>query len=247
VMRKVTRHTIPWLFGLGIACYLDRTNLAFAAVQLSRDLELSCTVYGLGAALFFIGYSFQIPSTIACRRFGAPLWLSIIVGVWGLVAMAFAATTGKVMFLVLRVALGLAECGTFPGIWHHLSQFYTPQELGSAYATVVTSTALAQVVGAPMAAAILSLDGVGGLRGWQWLFISEGALTIAFAALLKANLAKSPSEATYLTPSERAWLQRRQDMQPSAGGAENVTLQFNAAARKNFRCSLHTHIHTISC
>ena len=232
IMRKVTTHTIPWLFALGVVCYLDRTNLAFAAVQLSQDLQLSCAVYGLGAALFFVGYSFQIPSMMACRHFGAPLWLSATVAVWGIVAMSFAAVKGKTMFLLLRVALGLAECGTFPGIWHHLSHFYSTDELGTAYATVATSTALAQVIGAPLAAGILSLDGFGGLRGWQWLFLSEGMITIAFAVFLRINLVEKPSKARFLNPTEREWLQNRQDNQPMTGGATGLLGQVKSAKSK---------------
>ena len=238
IMRKVSRHTIPWLFALGVVCYLDRTNLAFAAVQLSQDLGFSCAIYGLGAALFFVGYSFQIPSTMACRRFGAPAWLSGTVLVWGCVAMAFAGVTGTGMFLVLRVALGLAECGTFPGIWHHLSNFYSVDELGSAYATVATSTALAQVIGAPIAAGILSLDGFAGLKGWQWLFISEGLFTIVFACFLRIFLVEKPSKARFLTASEREWLQNRQNNQPTAGGATGMHLQMKSAKSKSKLCNI---------
>ena len=237
IMKKIDRHLIPWFFSLGVCCYLDRTNLAFAAVQLSQHLGLSCATYGLGAGLFFLGYSFQVPSNMMLARLGAPTWLSIMVIVWGCVAAAFAFTNSTTMFLILRVALGLAECGTFPGIWTHLSRFYTPRELGPAYAAVTTSTALAQVIGAPLAALILSFDGAFGLEGWQWLFIIEGVTTLIFGVLLKIFLAPSPATATCLTPEERKWLQRRQDGQPTASNDNSFRAQLRAAqgALKNWR------------
>lgn len=234
VVRKVDRHLIPWLFFLAVVCYLDRTNLSFAAVQLSRDLGLSCSAYGLGAGLFFIGYfCFQVPSNMILARVGAPIWLSATVIAWGFVAGSFAFLNGTTMFLILRVALGMAECGTFPGIWLHLSKFYTPRELGRAYATVATSTALAQVIGAPLAAGILSMDGALGLRGWQWLFLTEGTSTIVFGILLRAFLVLSPEKAGFLTQEERTWLQRRQEQQLTSRGDTSFAAQKKALLRKS--------------
>ena len=110
-----------------------------------------------------------------------------------------------------------AECSAFPGMWYHLSLFYSSRELGPAYAKVATCTALAQVIGAPLAAAILSLDGWLGLQGWQWLFILEGLPTIAFGVAFRHMLAATPSTAACLTSQERAWLQRRQALAASEG------------------------------
>jgi sugar phosphate permease len=145
--------------------------------------------------------------------------------------MAFSATNGTAMFLTLRVALGLAECGTFPGIWTHLSHFYTARELGAAYASVTTSTALAQVIGAPLAAFILSLDGVLGFAGWQWLFLIEGLTTLIFGVLLRLFLAPSPREAACLTTTEQEWLQRRQDALPTASKDTSLAGQMRAVGR----------------
>ncbi|GAB4813303.1 hypothetical protein N2152v2_000349 [Parachlorella kessleri] len=212
VMRKVDRHLIPWFFALGIACYLDRTNLSFAALQLNEDLGLTCATYGLGAGIFFAGYAlFQVPSNLALVRLGAPLWLGAIIVAWSGIAIAFAFTSGTGMFLLLRFALGVAECGAFPGMWYHLSRFYTESELGPAYSKVASCTVLAQVVGAPLAAGILAMDGAGGLRGWQWLFILEGVPTLALGIALGLCLAPSPAQARCLAPAERLWLQRRLD------------------------------------
>ena len=110
VIRKLDRHLIPFLFTLGILCYLDRTNLSFAAVgSLNRDLGLSCRVYGLGAALFFLAYAvMQMPCQVLLVRFGAPTWLGAAIIVWGTVAASFSLMQGVGTFLVLRLLLGAA-------------------------------------------------------------------------------------------------------------------------------------------
>ncbi|KAI3428732.1 hypothetical protein D9Q98_007556 [Chlorella vulgaris] len=212
VIRKLDRHLIPWLFALGILCYLDRTNLSFAALDLNRDLQLSCSTYGLGASLFFVSYAlFQMPSTVVCARLGAHIWLSANIIAWGLVAAMFAAASSKATFLALRFLLGATESAAFPGMWYHLSVFYSEAEMGVAYAKVASCTAVAQVVGAPIAAGILALDGMGGLRGWQWLFILEGSVTVIFGCVLRFMLAPSPAKAPMLTRAEREWLHQRQE------------------------------------
>ncbi|EFN55132.1 hypothetical protein CHLNCDRAFT_134195 [Chlorella variabilis] len=220
VIRKLDRHLIPWLFSLGILCYLDRTNLSFAALDLNRDLHLSCSTYGLGASLFFISYAlFQMPSTVVCARLGAHIWLSANIVAWGAVAAMFALASSVPAFLALRFLLGATESAAFPGMWYHLSTFYSEAEMGPAYAKVASCTAVAQVVGAPLAAGILAMDGVGGLRGWQWLFILEGGATVVFGALLRFALAPSPAKARMLTRAEREWLRHRQETARTAMGA----------------------------
>ncbi len=160
---------------------------------------------------------FQIPSSLALARVGAPAWLGASVAAWGLVAASFALVETPRGFLLLRLALGAAESGAFPSIWAHLAKFYTPRELGSRYAAAASSTALAQVLGAPIAAALLALDRVFfGIRGWQLLFIVEGLATVAFAGAIYLSLARSPGSAEFLSPRERLWLQARQDAAAAA-------------------------------
>ncbi|KAL3157068.1 hypothetical protein ABBQ38_001315 [Trebouxia sp. C0009 RCD-2024] len=212
VLRKISRHLVLLFFVLALICYLDRANLAFAASQLREDLHFSASTYGVGAGIFFPGYAlFQIPSNLILVKVGAPIWLSCMLTLWGIVATLSAFISSAAQFMTLRFLLGVAECGAFPGMWYHLSLFLDAGELGVAYTGITTASALSQVVGGPLAAALLLLDGACGLHGWQWLFLCEGMPTIFFAVILKVCLAPSPSTAKCLTPEERIWLQKRQD------------------------------------
>eukprot|EP00884_Botryococcus_braunii_P022688 jgi/Botrbrau1/9102/Bobra.0305s0009.1 len=204
IRRKIDRHLIPCFFTLAVCCYLDRSSLAFGSLQLMKDLSFSKTVYGIGAGIFFVGYAtFQVPSNVVLARVGAPTWLAVLMGCWGLVDAAQAAIRTPLHFYILRFLLGVAECGAFPGMWYHLHLFYTSEQLGVAYSAVASATALSQVVGGPLAAGILALDGLAGLRGWQLLFIAQGLPTIALAVFIKLYLAESPGEARFLSTAER--------------------------------------------
>eukprot|EP00891_Asterochloris_glomerata_P009901 jgi/Astpho2/9901/Aster-06613 len=203
VLRKLDRHLLPLFCVLTVLNYIDRTNLAFAALQLNKALGFSEHVYGLGASIFFVGYTLcQVPSNLILMKVGAPLWLSIIIVSWGVTATAFAGLNGTTSFYVLRLLLGCTEAGTFPGIWYVMSNFYSDKELALSYSYVSASTAVSQVMGAPLAAALLALDGLFGVAGWQYLFLLEG-IYVRFA------MADSPSQAAFLSPVERSWLQQR--------------------------------------
>ena len=117
-LQRMNRHLLPVFLAMATLCYIDRTNLAFASLQLNKDLAFTPEVYGLGSGLFFVGYSLSmIPSQLVLMRIGAPKWLSIIVSCWGLAAMSFAFIKTKQQFYVLRMLLGVAESGAFPGMW----------------------------------------------------------------------------------------------------------------------------------
>ena len=118
LLAKLNSHLLWKFFALTVLCYIDRTNLAFAAIQLNKSLDFTEHIYGVGASIFFVGYSIcQIPSNLILVRVGAPLWLSVLIVSWGVVATAFAAIKGRWMFYILRLLLGATESGTFPGMW----------------------------------------------------------------------------------------------------------------------------------
>ena len=146
VLRKVGWRLLPVFFLLNCLNYLDRTNLAFASIQMSQDLQLTQPEYGAGAGLFFIGYAFfQIPSQIILRRVGAPIWLSVIVSIWGVVACCMAAIQGEESFYAVRLVLGVAESGSFPGYWFYLTKFYPDKHITLPYSITDSAIMIAQV------------------------------------------------------------------------------------------------------
>ncbi|KAK9845271.1 hypothetical protein WJX81_001693 [Elliptochloris bilobata] len=212
VVRKTLGSIIPWMFFVVIWTYLDRSNLAFSALPFKKYLGLSNADYGLGAGIFFIGYCVSmLPSNLFILWLGAPTWLAIIICVWGVVGAATAAVKNHWEFYLVRFLLGVAEGGTFPGTFYHSSLFFSTHELTYGYSAVSSATALSQVIGALVAAAIFQMDGLSGLPGWMWLFILEGAATVIFGLALRVFLAPTPGQAWFLKPAERRWLQKRQD------------------------------------
>src|SRR5690242_16659217 len=116
-VRKVTRRFVPILFLCFIVSFLDRVNVGFAALTMNEDLGLSATAFGLGAGLFFLTYFlFEVPSNLALERIGARRWIARIMFTWGLLSAATAFVRGPHSFYGIRLLLGAAEAGFFPGV-----------------------------------------------------------------------------------------------------------------------------------
>ncbi len=210
-MSKVMRHLIP----LAIICYfvnyLDRVNLSFAALGMNKDLGFSSTVYGFGAGVFFIAYFLlETPSNLILVKVGARRWIARIMFTWGLLSGAMAFVQGETSFYVLRFLLGAAEAGFFPGMLFYLSLFFPAAYRGRMVSTFMAATAFSAVFGAPVSGMILSMDGFAGLKGWQWVFLTEAIPALILSVVVLFRLKDSPAEATWLDADERAWLVQRQ-------------------------------------
>ncbi len=204
---RVIRRLVPFIFICYVIAYIDRVNIGFAAAELQKDLGLSDWAYGLGAGLFFLGYfAFEIPSNLILERVGARLWIARIMIVWGLVSMGTMFITGETSFYVARVLLGLAEAGFFPGMILYLTYWIPRSDRARAGALFMTAAPIAMIVGAPVSAALLALDGWLGLRGWQWLFLIEGLPAVVLGIATLFVLTDRPEQAEWLAPEERAWL-----------------------------------------
>lgn len=201
------RRLIPFLFLLYVVAYLDRVNIGFAGVDMNRDLGFSATVFGLGSGIFFVSYTLlEVPSNLVLARVGARRWIGRIMLSWGVVSIAMAAVRDASTFYVLRFLLGAAEAGFFPGIIFYLTQWFPQRERAHAIALFMTGTAIAGVIGGPISSALLLLDGMGGLHGWQWLFIVEGVPAVLLAPVVWRRLDERPEDAQWLNPDERRWL-----------------------------------------
>ena len=213
-MARVTARLIPLLFLCYIIAYLDRINVGFAKLHLREALGVDPTVfnsvYGLGAGLFFIGYFlFEVPSNLILQRVGARIWIARIMIVWGLVSMAFMFTKGVTMFYVMRFLLGAAEAGFFPGVILYLTYWYPAKERARTVALFAVGGVSAGVIGSPISGALLGLNGVGGLAGWQWLFFLEALPAVLVGLVVLFALPNGPSEARWLSDREKVWIQSR--------------------------------------
>jgi ACS family tartrate transporter-like MFS transporter len=210
VLAKIRRRLIPFMFLLYIVSYLDRVNVGFAALQMNQDLGLSAGDFGLGSGIFFIGYFlFEVPSNLIMERIGARLWIARIMISWGLVSAGMMFMKGTTSFYTLRFLLGLAEAGFFPGMILYLTYWFPRRDHARAIALFMTANAVAGVVGGPISGALLTLHGLGGLAGWQWLFLLEGLPAVGLGVVTFAYLPNGPQDAHWLTDEERRWLKDR--------------------------------------
>ena len=220
VFSKIAWRLIPYIFILYILAYLDRVNVGFAALEMKRDLTLSDTVYGTGAGIFFLGSSlFDLPSNLILGRVGPRLWIARIMITWGIIATCMMLVKGPHSFYALRFFLGVSEAGFFPGMILYLTYWFPSRERARAVATFMTATAIAGVIGAPISSALLKLEGVMHLHGWQWLFLVEGIPTFLMGFSVLFILKDKPDDAAWLTDPEKKWLDAELERDRKAGGA----------------------------
>ena len=207
VISKVSRRIVPFVALCYFVCYLDRVNVGFAALQMNSDLGFTATVFGWGAGIFFFGYFFfEVPSNLALERFGARLWIARIMVTWGLLSAAMALIWNETSFLVVRFLLGAAEAGFFPGIILFLTYWFPAAYRARMVGRFMVAIPISAMIGAPVSGLILSMDGIWGLRGWQWLFICEGLPTVLLGLVVMFYLTNGPEKADWLDADESGWL-----------------------------------------
>ena len=207
--RKVAWRILPLLLALYVVAYLDRANLGFAKLQM-KETEASWftdEVFGWGAGLFFIGYLvLEIPGALLVERWSARKWFARILVTWGVVSMAMAAVNSVPQFYLTRFLLGLAEAGFYPGVIVYFTHWFRKRDRGRAMAAMILGVPGSLALGAPVSALLLKL-GLFGLKGWQWLFVAEGAPAVVLGVLVLFLLPDRPRDAKWLTPAERDWLE----------------------------------------
>jgi ACS family tartrate transporter-like MFS transporter len=220
-LRKVRWRILPLMMVLFVICYIDRTNVGFAKAGLA-SVGIGDAAYGLAAGIFFIGYVlFEVPSSAGMVRFGARKWLPFIVISWGVCATAMVLTTDATSFNVLRFLLGVAEAGFVPAVLFYLTLWFPVAQRLVVLAIFSIAGPVANALGALIAGLILNLDGAGGLPGWQWLFIIEGAPAIALGIVAGFLLTNRPAQATWLRPEERSWLVQTMNAEHAAKGSRS--------------------------
>ncbi len=222
VMAKCTLRIVGFLSVLFFMAWIDRVNVGFAALQMNGDLGFSATVYGLGAGLFFVGYTiFEVPSNLMLNRVGARLWIARIMVTWGAVSSCFAFIHGETSFYILRLLLGVAEAGFVPGVVLYLSQWFPRQSRARAFSIFFSCALVAPMVGGPISGWLISsAHGVAGLPGWRFMFLVEGVPAMLLGVVTLFYLPDTPERAKWLSADECRWLraQFRTELGDEPGG-----------------------------
>lgn len=210
-LRRVFWRLIPFVCVMYLFNILDRSNVGFARITMQRDLDLSEQTFNLGFGIFYLGYLlFEVPSNLLMRRFGARRWLARIMISWGLISSATMLVRDEWTFYALRILLGVAEAGFFPGIILYLSYWFPAQERAKVTAYFMMAIGLSSIVGLPMSGWIMEhLNTALGLHGWQWLFLLEGIPSVILGFATLAWLTDYPQDAAWLQTDERDWLVAR--------------------------------------
>jgi MFS transporter, ACS family, tartrate transporter len=204
-LSKVAWRFLPILTIAYVLNYLDRTSVGIAALTMNRDIGLTAYEFGWGAGLLFASYSiFEIPSNLILYRFGARRWIARIMITWGVVAAANAFVVGPTSFYTVRLLLGAAEAGFFPGITFFLAAWFPAQYRARVLAWFLVAIPVSSVLGGPISALLLQMDGLANLAGWQWMFIIEGLPASIVGFFILTMLSDRPEEAEWLSVEERA-------------------------------------------
>ncbi|MEM5432482.1 MFS transporter [Cupriavidus oxalaticus] len=205
VFRKVSWRLLPFLGVLWVLAWLDRVNIGFAKLQMLDSLRFSEAVYGLGAGIFFLGYFFfEVPSNMLLQKIGAKKTIMRITICWGVICMLQTYVTTPTQFYILRFLLGAFEAGFYPGVILYLTYWYPSERRARAFGTFMSASAIAGVLGGPLAGWIMtSMGGVHGMHGWQWLFILEGIPSVLAGIFAWFYMTDKPEQANWLTDHEK--------------------------------------------
>jgi MFS transporter, ACS family, tartrate transporter len=212
---RVTRRLIPFLTFIYVLAYLDRANLGVAKLQMQRDLPFTDEIIGFGAGVFFLGYLLlDIPGSLIVERWSARKWIARIMVSWGFAAalMAFVGTPlfgalrPVTQFYGMRLLLGIAEAGFFPGVVVYLSHWYRQEDRPKAKAYFMVAQPLAVALGVPISRWILENIHWAGLAGWRWVFILEGLPPVLMGFVALRYLTDRPVQARWLPADEKQWL-----------------------------------------
>ena len=209
-MARVSARLLPFLIVCYFVAYLDRVNVSFASLTMNKDLGLSASAYGLGAGVFFLAYAvFEVPSNLLLARFGARRWIARIMVTWGIMSGAMAFIGNETWFYAVRFLLGVAEAGFFPGMIFYLTLWFPAAYRARVIGYFMAAIPLSTVIGAPISGALLGLEGVLSMHGWQWLFILEAVPALLLSVAVLFYLTDKPADAGWLSDDDRRWLADR--------------------------------------
>ncbi|HXZ10535.1 MAG TPA: MFS transporter, partial [Paraburkholderia sp.] len=223
--RKVSMRIIPFLFLCYVVSFLDRINIGFAQLQMKHDLGFSDAMYGLGAAVFYVGYVlFEVPSNMLLARFGARRTFTRIMLLWGIASVGMMFVSTPTHFYALRFLLGVFEAGFFPGIVLYLTYWYPAHRRAAVLSIFFAGVAVAGVLGGLFSGWIMrDMAGVLGLFGWQWMFVIEGVPAVLLGLVAAFWLVDGPQHARWLSTAEKEHLIAQRDAGHKAWAAHSST------------------------
>ena len=221
-MRQVAWRMVPFLMVCYFVSYVDRVNVGFAALQMNKELHLSPAVFGFGGGLFFLTYFLcEVPSNLLLQKIGARRWIARIMISWGVLAAGMALVTGPRSYYAMRLLLGAAEAGFFPGVILYLTYWFPAEYRARIVGMFTVAIPVSSFLGSPISAALLGANGWLGLRGWQWMFILEGVPAVALGLACLFVLSDKPDRARWLDSESRTWLEAALQREP--GGERRVS------------------------
>ena len=204
--KRITRRLMPFLICLFIVAFIDRVNLGYAALEMTKDLGFNPEIFGFGAGIFFFGYFlFEIPGTLLVETWSARKWLARIIISWGILAALMGFIQNSTHFYIARFLLGAAEAGFFPGVIVYLSHWFRAQDRAKAVAMFMAAIPVSNIFGAPLSGLILGAKWFG-LAGWRWVFILEGFPAVILGVITIFYLTDRPKDAKWLAEDEKAWI-----------------------------------------
>jgi ACS family tartrate transporter-like MFS transporter len=206
-MRKVYLRLLPFAVLSYVLAYIDRINVSFAGLTMRGDLGMSAGTFGFAVGMFYWAYFiFEVPSNVILQKVGARIWIARIMITWGILAGLTAMVTGSTSFAIVRFLLGVAEAGFFPGLILYFTYWFPSHHHARIVSGFLIGLPVAVALGAPISTALLGLDGLFGLRGWQVMYIAEAVPTVVIGVLTFFVLTDRPEQAKFLTAEERNWL-----------------------------------------
>ena len=202
--RKVFRRIIWFLFILLVVSFMDRINIAFAALTMNKDLGLNAAAYGMSLTVFYIAYTlFEIPSNLILAKVGARLWMARIMITWGLASAATMFAVGMWSLYGIRALVGIAEAGFLPGILLYLTYWFPRTCRARANALFIMGIPATIAIASTLSGVILQMQGIFGLAGWRWLFLLEGLPAVVLGVICLFYLDDGPAHANWLSDEEK--------------------------------------------
>ncbi|KAK0478870.1 MFS general substrate transporter [Armillaria novae-zelandiae] len=247
--RKIDLRLMPILSLMYLFSFLDRGSLTVYAMLkrnaklqgLTTQLHLDSNKYNIALTMYFVPYCiFECPANLVLKKFRPSRWLPGITVVWGIIMTLMGLVKNYPQLVGVRVCLGVAEAGLFPGVVYYLTLWYPRHQLQLRIGYFFGAASLAGAFSGLLAFAISFMSGTRGLLGWSWIFIIEGSATVVVGLLSFFILVDFPATAKFLTPEERAFVvwKKKYD-NSSVGEEEHFSVKHIIQALTDWQVFLH--------